>query len=92
MTETTSLIILVIATFIAGVAALAAVMALRQTRLVARRLHDMLQRLDHLPEPGRPNDLDALRVDVEWLVDTLTNELLNPNRQPPERFASGSDD
>lgn len=79
MTETLSLLILAFAAIAAALATVAAIMAARQTRLVGRRLHDVLQRLDHLirmlPEPGRPNDIDALRVDVEWLVDTLTNEL-----------------
>lgn len=82
MTETASLLILLLATLAAGVAVTAAVLTLRQVRLVSRRLHDMLQRLDRLPEPGRPVDIDALRVDVEWLVDTLTNELLEPRRHP----------
>ena len=82
MTETVQLLILLLSSFVAGIASVAVLVVLRQTKLVSRRLHAVLARLDEvaraIPEPGTSRDLDALRVEVEWLVDTLTNELTGP--------------
>lgn len=93
MTETLQLLLLALSAFVAGLASIVAFMVHRQTRVIARRLHDALERLDGIaravPEPGTPRDIDALRVEVEWLVDTLTNELTGPLGGGQPRTAAG---
>ena len=92
MTETLPLLLLSFSAFTATVAAAAALAVFRHSRVIARRLHDVLGRLDEviraIPESDAPQNLDALRVEVEWLVDTLTSELAGRARAdsgtPPE--------
>jgi hypothetical protein len=87
MTDIALVGLLSLTSIAAAVAVFAAVMTMRHSRDVSRRLHAALKRLDEifaaLPDPETPREVDALRVELEWLVDTITNELVRNDGRAP---------